>query len=165
MPGGNSKGFKATRASPIEKQYAALCFRHIAGSEEPVQLLLITSCDNGRWVIPKGWGDAKTKPHETAQREAWVKAGVVGRIRKKPFGYYTFMKKLPDESSVMVVVQVHLIHVFDIADDFPEKGQRVLRWFSPAAAATALPEVDLKHLVIGLRDIAMQLLNLMPIVW
>lgn len=160
-----SKHCRATRLSATEKQYAALCFRHVAGSEDPVQLLLITSRDTGRWVIPKGWGDAKRKPHETAQREAWEEAGVVGRVRKKPFGYYTYTKKLNDEANVMVVVQVYLLQVLDLEAEFPEKGQRILRWFSPSAAAAAVKEPDLKYLIGGLREAAMQSLSLMPSVW
>lgn len=160
-----SKHCKTTKLLPTEKQYAALCFRHVAGSEDPVQLLLITSRDTGRWVIPKGWGDAKRKPHETAQREAWEEAGVVGRVGKKPFGYYTYTKKVTDEESIMVVVQVHLLHVLDLEAEFPEKGQRKLRWFSPTAAACAVQESDLKYLIGGLREVAMRLLSLMPSVW
>ncbi|MFS8049225.1 NUDIX hydrolase [Rhizobium sp. BR 314] len=160
-----SKHCKTAKLLPTEKQYAALCFRYVAGSEDPVQLLLITSRDTGRWVVPKGWGDAESKPCETAQREAWEEAGVVGRVRKKPFGYYTHTEKLSDEHSVMVVVQVHLLHVLDVKGDFPEKGQRTLRWFSPTAAASAVLEPDLKYLIGRLPGVAMQLLTLTPSVW
>ncbi|KEA04449.1 NUDIX hydrolase (plasmid) [Agrobacterium fabrum] len=161
----NYKDCKPAKLTPTEKQYAALCFRHVAGSEDPVQLLLITSRDTGRWVIPKGWGDAKRKPHETAQREAWEEAGAIGRVRKKPFGYFTYLKKLDDNRSVMVVVRVHLLHVLHLEEEFPEKGQRILRWFSPTAAAAAVREPDLKFLIGGLRDVALQLLSAMPSVW
>jgi 8-oxo-dGTP pyrophosphatase MutT (NUDIX family) len=33
-------------------QYAALCYRAQRGK---LQILMITSRDTGRWIIPKGW--------------------------------------------------------------------------------------------------------------
>ncbi len=155
-----SKPARPSKAT--EKQYAALCFRHVPGSEEPVQVLLITSRDTGRWVIPKGWGMSKRKPHEVAQREAWEEAGVRGRVRKKPYGYYTYRKKLCEEESVVSVVQVHLLSVLELDQEFPEKGQRELRWFSPAAAATAVCEPDLKWLIANVREFANQFVSTVP---
>nr|WP_246617799.1 hypothetical protein [Rhizobium populisoli] len=36
-------------------QYGAICFR-MSDQSERLEILLITSRDTGRWVIPKGWG-------------------------------------------------------------------------------------------------------------
>lgn len=148
-----------------EKQYAALCFRHVPGSDDPVQVLLITSRDAGRWVIPKGWSISKEKPHEVAQLGAWEEAGVRGRVRKKPYGYYTYRKKLSEEESVVSVIQVHLLSVLELDREFPEKGQRELRWFSPAAAAAAVCEPDLKWLIANVRELANQFMSTIPDTW
>ncbi|MGK9055324.1 NUDIX hydrolase [Neorhizobium petrolearium] len=54
------------------RQYGAICVRNPHNS---VEILLITSRDSGRWVIPKGWGMATKKPHHVAAQEAWEEAG------------------------------------------------------------------------------------------
>ena len=63
-------------------QYGAICLRFSPGSECAVEVLLITSRDTGRWVIPKGWGMAKKTSFEVTKEEAWQEAGVKGRIWK-----------------------------------------------------------------------------------
>ncbi len=155
----------AQRSSPTDKQYAALCFRLVPGWEEPVQVLLITSRNSGRWIIPKGWGFAKKKPHEVVQREAWHEAGVRGRVRKKPCGYYTYKKKLSEEESVLTVVQVHLLNVLELDSEFPQKDERELRWFSPGAAAAVVHEPDLKCLISSVRELANHFMCPKPDTW
>ena len=53
------------------------------------EVLLITSRETRRWVVPKGWPMKGRKPWEAAAQEALEEAGVVGRPRKKPAGTYT----------------------------------------------------------------------------
>ncbi|MGV2129447.1 NUDIX hydrolase [Agrobacterium vitis] len=138
----------------VIKQYAAICVRRATGAENVVEVLLITSRDTGRWVIPKGWGMAKKKPHEVAREEAWEEAGVRGQVRKKPLGYYTYVKKLRGDGLVISLVQVHLLNVCELEQDYPEKGQRDLRWFSPEEAAAAVDEPELSTLLGQVRRLA-----------
>lgn len=139
----------------ILSQYAAICYRHTGLTDGSIEVLLITSRDSGRWVIPKGWPMGKKKPHEVAGQEAWEEAGVRGRIRKKPWGHYTYVKKLRDGELAPTMVQVHLIDVREIDDDFPECNQRRLEWFSPAMAASSVGEPELRGLItrLGEREI------------
>src|SRR5690606_14649191 len=45
---------------PVREQYGALCYR-VKKKSPTVEVLLITSRDTGRWIIPKGWPmDGKT---------------------------------------------------------------------------------------------------------
>ncbi|UIK02464.1 NUDIX hydrolase (plasmid) [Rhizobium leguminosarum] len=111
------------------------------------EVLLITSRDTGRWVIPKGCGMRNKKPHQVAEREAWEEAGVVGRAEKKPCGLYTYVKSLRKGQIAPAVVQVHLLSVTRCDRKFPEKGQRLLRWLSPYEAAAAVEEPELKSLL------------------
>lgn len=127
-------------------QCAAICRRpgNVTGSG--IEILLITSRDTQRWVIPKGWSMAKKKPHQVARREAWEEAGVRGQVSKTPLGYYRYDKKMPEGERVQCLVQVHLLDVAALYQDFPEKGQRELRWFSPAEAARAVKEPGLQDI-------------------
>lgn len=128
------------------EQYAAICYRWRPGAKE-IEILLITSRESGRWVIPKGWPMDKKLPHQVAEREAWEEAGVKGKVRKKSFGYYTYLKSLDTGDTVPSVVQVHLLEVGGLSAEFPERGQRRLQWFSPNEAATLVREPELKGLL------------------
>lgn len=96
----------------------------------------------------------KKKPHEVAREEAWEEAGVRGQVRKKPFGYYTYVKKLRGDGLVPSLVQVHLVNVSELEQDYPEKGQRDLQWFSPEEAAAAVDEPELSVLLGRVRKFA-----------
>ncbi|MCM2476800.1 NUDIX hydrolase [Rhizobium sp. CG5] len=135
----------------VGEQYAAICIRKNSQSDDDIELLLVTSRDSGRWVIPKGWGLPKKKPHEVAAREAWEEAGVTGKVKKKPVGYYTYVKKVRVGEHVPSLVQVHLLRVTKLDDDYPESGQRKSRWFSPEEAAASVDEPELATLLIRTR--------------
>ncbi|WP_319005723.1 NUDIX hydrolase [Pararhizobium sp. BT-229] len=101
----------ALNASSVVKklsfeQYGALCYRRTEPLRE-VEALLITSRDTNRWVIPKGWPMPGKEPHEVAAREAFEEAGVRGKAKKKPLGYFSYLKKLDDGSMALCLVQVH----------------------------------------------------------
>ncbi|MBB6488966.1 NUDIX hydrolase [Rhizobium lusitanum] len=128
------------------EQYAAICYRRQSDSQD-VEVLLITSRESGRWVIPKGWPMDRKLPHQVAEREAWEEAGVKGKASKKSFGYYTYLKSLDTGTTVPSVVQVHLLEVGSVSAQFPESGQRRLKWFAPNEAAAQVREPELKGLL------------------
>lgn len=76
----------------FRQQYGALCFRRTEGAT--IEVLVITSRDTGRWIIPKGWPMKRKNPYEAAAIEAWEEAGIRGAVRKKPVGRYTYLKEL-----------------------------------------------------------------------
>jgi 8-oxo-dGTP pyrophosphatase MutT (NUDIX family) len=131
----------------FRQQYAALCFRYKDQSGE-IEILVITSRDTGRWVIPKGWPMKRKDPFEAAAIEAWQEAGVRGKVRKKPVGRYTYLKSLDDGDVVPCVVDVFQIEVDDMAEKFRERGQRRYQWVSPDEAARRVREVELKALLV-----------------
>jgi 8-oxo-dGTP pyrophosphatase MutT (NUDIX family) len=45
-------------------------------------VLLMTSRDTGRWIIPKGNIDAGATPAKAAEKEAYEEAGVKGTITR-----------------------------------------------------------------------------------
>ncbi len=133
---------------PVREQYAALCYR--PGKTHPaVEVLLITSRDTGRWVIPKGWPmDGKSAPAAAAQ-EAWEEAGVEGTIRKEPIGSYRYRKGMPHGLKVDCRVRVFALAVDDMGRDFPEKGERRAEWVDCAEAARRVDEPELKALLLA----------------
>ncbi|NTA14330.1 NUDIX hydrolase [Agrobacterium tumefaciens] len=136
----------------VRTQYAAICFRRVPSRDGAIEVLLITSRDSGRWVIPKGWPMGRKKPHQVACAEAWEEAGVRGRVHKKAWGHYTYVKKLDDGKLVPAMVQVHLLDVQELETDYPEKNERRLSWFTPAAAASSVKEPGLRGLISKLEN-------------
>lgn len=134
-------------AGPFRQQYAALCFR-AAPDGEGIEVLVITSRDTGRWVIPKGWPMKDRKPHQTAAIEALQEAGVRGKVKKKPVGRYTYLKMLDDGDVAPCIVDVFQVEATRLAGKFKEKGERELAWVSPDEAARRVREIELKSLLI-----------------
>lgn len=127
---------------PPALQVGALCVDPAAG-----KLLLITSRDTGRWIIPKGWPMNGHSVGAAALREAWEEAGVHGSVSDRAFGHYSYMKRLGDGLSMPIRVQVHRVEVDELATEFPECAQRERKWFSPAEAAELVHEGELKALI------------------
>lgn len=135
----------------VKKQYAALPMRRF-GSRHKV--LLLTSRDTGRWVVPKGWPIRHLAPWQTAAIEAFEEAGLRGRVKKKPLGAYTYNKRRRKKQSVRCSVKVYLMLVDEVLKKWPEAHERKRDWFDPKKAAKRVNEPELKMI---LRDVANQL--------
>src|SRR3546814_3720198 len=70
--------------SRILEQVGALPFRRSA--DGVLEVMLITSRDTGRWIIPKGWPMEGRSGPSAAQQEAFEEAGVLGIITGMPNG-------------------------------------------------------------------------------
>jgi 8-oxo-dGTP pyrophosphatase MutT (NUDIX family) len=114
-------------------QYAALPYRLYGGSL--MEVLLITSRDTGRWIIPKGWPLKGKPPHKAAAREAREEAGLVGKINRRPIGSFSYEKRLKRGKIVVCEVQVFGLKVKRQRASWPEKGERQLKWLSQTEAA------------------------------
>lgn len=126
-------------------QYAALPWRKAAdGSTE---ILLITSRETRRWVIPKGWPMKDKTPEAAAAQEAYEEAGVVGKPRHKGLGVYHYDKRLRSGRLQHVRVQVYALEVEEARDIWPEMAERDRLWSSPAEAASLVDEPELRALL------------------
>lgn len=131
---------------PSRGQFAALCYRLSEGRREP-EILVLTSRDTGRWVIPKGWPMDDKPGYEVAKQEALEEAGVIGEPERQPAGYYSYEKCLDHGLKVPCRVQVHAVKVTSTLRDFKEKGERKIEWVSPDIAETRVREPELKQLI------------------
>ncbi|TPW27457.1 NUDIX hydrolase [Pararhizobium mangrovi] len=135
---------------PPRLQFAALCWRR-AAREGTCEILLITSRGTGRWVVPKGWPMKGAEAAAIAAMEAHEEAGVRGRVEQAPLGTFTYAKEMRGGLKVGCTVQVHALEVEGLDEDFRERGQRRLAWFSPAEAAERVDEPGLKAMLGGFR--------------
>ena len=129
------------------EQYGAICWRM---HRSKVEVLLITSRDTGRWVIPKGWPMDKRSPSEAAQQEAWEEAGVRGDIADTPIGHFNYVKLLTPKRSCECVVKAFALRVSELVDKFPERKERRRKWFAAEKAARMVMEPELRQLLVGL---------------
>lgn len=138
---------KAVKAAPVCNQVAGLCWRR-AGKKK-VEVLLITSRDTGRWVLPKGWPMKGLSDPQAALREAYEEAGVEGQVADKPIGTFPYVKVMDAKRGFPCEVAVYPIEVDGLADSFPEVSQRQRKWFSLAKAAKNVDERELSALIKG----------------
>jgi 8-oxo-dGTP pyrophosphatase MutT (NUDIX family) len=136
------------RAEPDREprnQVAALPWRRaVAGG---VEVLLITSRETRRWVIPKGWPIKGLASHEAAAREAFEEAGVSGDVAKRKLGAFHYDKRLASGRVQKVKVAVFALQVEAMNEAYPEAGQRERFWTSPAEAADLVQEPQLAELL------------------
>ena len=130
--------------SDVRTQFAALCYRV---EEDELQILLVTSRQSGRWIVPKGWPmDGKT-PGECALAEAWEEAGVKGKITGRSLGLFSYHKDVDKVREMPCVAMVYPVKVKSTSKKYPESGQRKRKWFSPKKAASKVSEPELAHIL------------------
>ena len=126
-------------------QYAALPYRRRANSR--TQVMLVTSRETGRWIIPMGWPKKRKAPYASAAREALEEAGVVGEIGRDPIGSYSYEKRLKSGAVVACEVHVFPLEVKHQQKRWLEKAEREFHWFSSTDAAKAVQEPVLSDII------------------
>ena len=130
---------KAVKMDAVQ-QAGAICCR--MSSRDRIEVLLITSRQTGRWVIPRGNINLKEPAFRCAQREAFEEAGVSGKTRRKPLGHYRYEK----DGQRLLTVSVHLMRVDHDASQYPESDERKKIWVRPSKAASLVFEPGLAEL-------------------
>jgi 8-oxo-dGTP pyrophosphatase MutT (NUDIX family) len=134
-------------AGRVRRQVAAL---PVAVADGEVRVMLVTSRETGRWVLPKGWPVKGLEAHEAAAREAWEEAGLRGEVSPRPFGAYHYGKRLDDGRIVACEVWVYPMRVEQERPDWPERRERLRRWMTAAQASLAVEEGGLAALLLDL---------------
>lgn len=128
-------------------QFAALPFR--VKKKDEVEVMLISSLDTGRWILPKGWPMDGLRPAEAAAQEAWEEAGLRGRVFDDVLGLYSYSKFLDEDLSIPCIVVVFALEVLHEDTGFPEAGKRKSKWMSRKKAAERVDEPELKQIIMG----------------
>ena len=81
----------------------------------------MTSRGTRRWIIPKGWPKRGKSPYETAAKEAFEEAGVVGKVSRRPIGSYPYDKILETGDKASCRVDVFALRVTRQRKRWPEK--------------------------------------------
>lgn len=124
-------------------QVAALPWRV---NRDGIEVMLITSRDTGRWVLPKGWPEGPEEFCDAAAREAKEEAGISGSVSRNELGHYSYLK-CGANRDLPCDVLVYPLEVGDVAAKWKEKGQRKRKWVTPEKAARMVNEPDLAELI------------------
>ncbi len=128
----------------VVAQVAALPVRR--NPDGTCSVLLVTSRETRRWVIPKGWPQAQSEAHAAAAQEALEEAGVLGTADAASIGSYIYQKRRR-RGMATVRVTVYLLAVTEELADWPERQERERAWFAPADAADKVDEPELRDLL------------------
>jgi 8-oxo-dGTP pyrophosphatase MutT (NUDIX family) len=126
-------------------QYAALPYRPkgAAGTE----IMLVTSRGRQRWIIPKGWPHIGRAPCDSAAREAFEEAGVLGLVERRSLGSFRYKKRLKKGRVTVCDVHVFPLNVVRQRQQWPEKNQREIKWVSVKEAAKAVQNARLREII------------------
>ena len=133
-----------TSQRSIAQQLAALPYRV---SDDGLEVLLVTTSDTRRWIIPKGWPMKGKTPAVAAAREAFEETGVRGAIGRAPVGRFTYKKVDRQGASQTIEVEVFLLRVTRQKRDWPERKMRTTKWMLREDAANVVDEGSLKILL------------------
>lgn len=132
----------------LRRQVGALVWRQ---DQTGVQVLLITSRDTRRWIIPKGWRHKDLSRSQSAVREAFEEAGVRGQARRK-LGSFTYKKLLKSPARhIDCIVDVYLVDFKKQEKTWPEQEERTVAWVSPSVAAQRVEEPELRAIFDSMR--------------
>lgn len=139
-----SKKSETAPRPEVRHQVAALPFR--VATDGAAEILVITSRDTGRFIIPKGWKKKGHKKPDAAATEAYEEAGVTGEVQRDPIGSYRYWKR-SDLDFELLEVFVYPLRVTAQRMDWPEKGQRKMAWLPAEDAALLVSEPQLATII------------------
>ena len=130
----------------VRIQYGALPYRF--SQFAALEILILTTRQSQRWIVPKGWPIRSLKPDKSAAQEAYEEAGVRGRVGAKPIGAFSY-RKILDESGAEATCEVKVfpLLVKRQSVSWPESAQRIVQWVDPAKAIALIKEPELKALI------------------
>jgi 8-oxo-dGTP pyrophosphatase MutT (NUDIX family) len=130
------------KVSKVFKQSGVIPYRVRNGR---VEILLITTRDRQRWVIPKGGIVSGMTPPASAAKEAWEEAGVIGQVDGTQLGTYKYRKR-----GKIYRVKMYLLPVEIVSSYYPEASIRYRRWLDAKQAMKLIKQTSLKRILKGI---------------
>ena len=131
----------------IAHQVAALPWRR--EPDGSVLVLLVTSLQTHRWIVPKGWPVPGQHDFASAAIEAREEAGVLGDTGSTSVGSFVYEKRRAS-GPMLVEVSVFPLEVHEELSHWPECKRRQRAWFTLADAAALVQEPGLQELLLRL---------------
>lgn len=113
--------------------------------ENTFEVLLITSIKKKKWIVPKGYVEFNLTPFESAKKEAYEEAGVIGSNETIELGSYSVKKSIGKQ-----YVKIFSMEVIEVLDDYPEKNLRKRKWYSIKDAAETITFPEISNMILSL---------------
>ena len=127
------------KVSKVFTQSGAIPYRVNNGK---IEILLITTRDFQHWVIPKGDIPNGMNPPDSAAKEAWEEAGVIGQVDMNELGTYKYRKQ-----GKTYRVKMYLLSVDMLSEDYPEANKRKRQWVEVNKAIRRVKFNSLKRIL------------------
>ena len=111
------------------------------------EILLITSIKKKKWIIPKGYVEFNLSPFESAKKEAFEEAGIIGSNETYELGTIELKK-----GNGVTHMKVFSMEVTKILDDYPEKELRKRKWFDSREAASKVTIPEIPQMIASLNN-------------
>ncbi len=112
-----------------------------------LEVLLITSIKKKKWIIPKGYIEFNLSPFESAKKEAFEEAGIIGSNETIELGTVELKKGMG-----VTHMKIFSMEVIKMLDDYPEKELRKRKWFSAEEASSKVTIPDIPKLITTLQN-------------
>jgi 8-oxo-dGTP pyrophosphatase MutT (NUDIX family) len=113
-----------------------------------LEILIVTTRQSRRWIVPKGWPIKRLTPSKSAAREAFEEAGVRGKISARAVGVFRYKKTAVENGADPdYEVTIFPLLVRRQSATWPEFGQRVVQWVDPEKAISLIRDPELKAIV------------------
>ncbi len=130
-------------AAEVVRQSGVVPYRFTG---DGLQILLITSSSGTRWVVPKGQIAPGLTPLESAVKEAYEEAGIVGVTGSHPVGAYEYLKR-----GARRICDLYPMSVARMLAKWPEMGRERL-WMPPHRAIKRADHPGLDRCIRALCD-------------
>ena len=106
------------------------------------RLVLITARKSDRWIIPKGYVEKGLSPADSAAKEAYEEAGLIGVVHYRQTGQFRYQKFGKHFS-----VQVFPLFIETMLDEWDEMRDRRRKLVTPAEALEMVCHDELKQII------------------
>lgn len=109
---------------------------------DKLEILLITSIRKKKWILPKGFVEFNLSSFESAKKEAFEEAGVLGSNETTELGEFKISK-----NEQTINVKVYSMEVTEELDAYPEMNLRKRKWLSVQEAIERLEQPQYKSYI------------------
>ena len=112
-----------------------------------LEILLITTVKKKKWIIPKGYVEFNLSPFESAKKEAFEEAGIIGSNETYELGTIELKK-----GNGITHMKIFSMEVTKVLDDYPEKELRKRKWFDSKEASTKVTIPEIPEMIAALNN-------------